>query len=143
MNYRVIAISPENNFVSRITISCKYGIFEGEARFNATEDEKYYSKYFGYQIAEKRALIKAYKYRIKLLRHEIALLQNISNSFDDMTFTNFESQEWTYIRVQISIKKEEIKTLDEKIDKMEEAIEKSVEDRIKQIDKINEKLKKK
>ena len=111
---------------SEITIACRYGVFSATAKATA-EDMLYASRYLGPEIAETKAVMKAFKSHRKDLQIAFNEAWYIYDVFNQ---SMHNMPKCVYSRM-IELEKK-IDAVDEQIDTMKKAIDAGVENYIAQ-----------
>ena len=128
----------ENDGLSYAKINTDYGEFEGWAQLHE-EDNDIASRYAGCQYAERRAVLKYMKHRIKILAWQIQALNNCQNQFMGRASYNRNSVESRTLRKQIFILQKEKKDWQSRYNDLAEGLLKDMNDRKAIIDKIHNK----
>ena len=115
MKYRMLYSNyDQQDKFSYVLIRTKYGDFCGAARMHP-EDEAYESSFFGCQIAEIKALIKAHRAKIKEIKIKIKALKDFEKVLQNLKDYNLNSVECKKLRKQIYILNKEMQEIEENI----------------------------
>lgn len=126
--------------LSTATLQTPYGVMVGKARLHP-DDTTYESSFFGCQIAEAKAKLRAYKEKIRENKIKIKALQDFEKVLKNLKDYNPHSLECKKLRKQIYLLTKENQEIQTMIQNAHIAMRKAEENRKKTLDIINEKRK--
>lgn len=126
----------EDDGFSYAKINTDYGEFVGFAQLHK-EDSEIASRYAGCQYAERRAVLKYMKHRIKILAWQIQALNNCQNQFMGRALYNRNSVESRALRKQIFILQKEKKDWQSRYNEMANKLLKDMNERKTIVESFN------
>lgn len=113
----------KDTLISTVSVQSKFGIFEGRAKFNPEDADKYRcSRYLGCQIAEWRAVIKALKANLSRTRYLLKKGRTFYVTVLDMKNHDVYSTESKAMRKELNKLEKEILSIKEEISHYERII---------------------
>ena len=109
-----------------VVLKSKYGLHKGTVRMHP-EDIKYKNKIFGYDIAEKRAIINLLKTKLKYEKIKLKTIRDLKNDFEYVFTDPIPSYVKRRIHLKLRDYSDNIKYLQNEIKQLESIVATNIE----------------
>lgn len=138
MKYKLIEANYDaETGISIVIIGCRLGRFIGVAKIHPEEDEDLKSRFFGCELAERRAYIKALKALRREYKNKVAALNEVNSIVKSLKDYNPYTNECRKIRRTIYEYQDKIANVETIIKAIQDNINELPQKRAKYLAKIN------